>query len=38
MTVSSLGDATSLMGGTLLLTPLSGADGQTMPVAQGAVR
>src|SRR5450432_2766526 len=27
VTVSSLGDATSLMGGTLILTTLSGADG-----------
>jgi flagellar P-ring protein precursor FlgI len=37
VTVSSLGDATSLMGGTLVLTTLSGADGQTYAVAQGAV-
>jgi flagellar P-ring protein precursor FlgI len=37
VTVSSLGDATSLMGGTLILTTLSGADGQTYAVAQGAV-
>jgi flagellar P-ring protein precursor FlgI len=37
ITVSSMGDATSLMGGTLLLTTLSGADGQTYAVAQGAV-
>ncbi|MET5116305.1 flagellar basal body P-ring protein FlgI, partial [Burkholderia pseudomallei] len=28
VTVSSLGNATSLRGGTLLLTPLKGADGQ----------
>jgi len=37
VTVSSLGDATSLMGGTLVLTTLSGADGATYAVAQGAV-
>ncbi|SDR61185.1 flagellar P-ring protein precursor FlgI [Rhizobiales bacterium GAS191] len=35
--VSSLGDATSLMGGTLILTSLSGVDGQTYAVAQGAI-
>lgn len=35
--VSSLGDAKSLKGGTLLLTPLKGADGQVYAVAQGAV-
>jgi flagellar P-ring protein precursor FlgI len=34
---SSLGDAKSLQGGTLLLTPLFGADGQVYAVAQGAV-
>lgn len=33
--VSSLGDATSLVGGTLLRTPLNGPDGQTYAVAQG---
>jgi len=33
--VSSLGDAKSLQGGTLLLTPLRGADGQVYAVAQG---
>ena len=37
VTVSSLGDASSLMGGTLLLTTMSGADGQVYAVAQGAV-
>lgn len=37
VTVSSLGDASSLMGGTLILTPLSGADGLTYAVAQGPV-
>lgn len=35
--VSSLGDAKSLQGGTLLLTPLKGADGQVYAVAQGPV-
>lgn len=37
VTVSSLGDATSLRGGTLVMTSLSGADGQIYAVAQGAV-
>lgn len=37
VSVASLGDASSLNGGTLLLTPLTGADGQTYAVAQGAV-
>lgn len=37
VTVSSLGDATSLMGGTLVMTPLSAADGKAYAVAQGAV-
>lgn len=37
VTVSSLGDATSLMGGTLIMTPLNGPDGQTYAVAQGAL-
>jgi flagellar P-ring protein precursor FlgI len=35
VTISSLGDATSLMGGTLVITPLSGVDGVTYAVAQG---
>ena len=35
VTVSSLGDATSLMGGTLVITPLAGVDGATYAVAQG---
>lgn len=35
--VSSLGDATSLMGGTLILTALTGVDGQTYAIAQGQV-
>ncbi len=37
VTVSALGDAPSLMGGTLVLTQLSGADGQVYATAQGAV-
>jgi flagellar P-ring protein precursor FlgI len=37
VTVSSLGDSTSLVGGTLLVTPLQGADMKTYAVAQGAV-
>ena len=37
VTVSSVGDATSLRGGTLLLTPLKGADSQVYAVAQGIV-
>jgi flagellar P-ring protein precursor FlgI len=37
VTVSSLGDAKSLQGGTLPMTPLRGADGEIYAVAQGAV-
>jgi flagellar P-ring protein FlgI len=37
VTVSSLGDATSLAGGSLVLTPLSGADQNIYAVAQGPV-
>ncbi|QFU17682.1 flagellar basal body P-ring protein FlgI [Microvirga thermotolerans] len=37
VTVTSLGDATSLKGGTLLLTSLMGGDGQVYAVAQGPV-
>jgi len=37
VTVSAMGDSPSLMGGTLLLTQLTGADGQTYASAQGAV-
>ena len=37
VTVSSLGDATSLRGGTLLLTPLQGPDGMVYALAQGSV-
>ncbi len=35
--VSSMGDATSLEGGTLLMTPLFGSDGQIYAIAQGAL-
>ena len=35
--ISSLGDATSLEGGVLLMTPLKGGDGRTYAVAQGPV-
>jgi flagellar P-ring protein precursor FlgI len=37
VTVSALGDSKSLQGGTLLVTPLLGADGEVYAVAQGAV-
>lgn len=37
VTVSSLGDATSLAGGTLIMTPLKAADGEIYAVAQGPV-
>lgn len=37
VTVSSLGDATSLRGGQLVMTPLRGADGEIYAVAQGPV-
>jgi len=37
VTVSSLGNARSLRGGTLLMTPLKGADGQIYGIAQGNV-
>ena len=37
VTVSSIGNAKSLRGGTLLLTPLKGADGQIYAMAQGNV-
>jgi flagellar P-ring protein precursor FlgI len=33
--ISSMGDAKSLQGGTLIFTPLKGADGNTYAVAQG---
>ena len=35
--VSSIGDAQNLQGGTLLFTPLKGADGQVYAIAQGPV-
>lgn len=37
VTVSTLGDAKDLQGGTLLVTPLLGADGEVYAVAQGPV-
>ncbi|MFK7791361.1 MAG: flagellar basal body P-ring protein FlgI [Devosiaceae bacterium] len=37
VTVSALGDADSLQGGTLLVTPLLGADGEVYAIAQGPV-
>lgn len=37
ITVSSIGNAKSLKGGTLVLTPLKGADGQIYAMAQGNV-
>jgi flagellar P-ring protein precursor FlgI len=37
VTVSSVGDASSLQGGTLLMTPLSSLEGTVYAVAQGAV-
>lgn len=37
VTVSSLGDATSLMGGTLVLTSLTGIDGSVYAIAQGPI-
>jgi flagellar P-ring protein FlgI len=37
ITVSSIGDAKSLEGGLLLLTPLYGADGQVYAAAQGPI-
>ena len=37
VTVSALGDASSLQGGTLLVTPLLGANGEVFAVAQGPV-
>lgn len=37
ITVSTLGDAKSLQGGTLLVTPLKGADGEVYAVSQGPI-
>lgn len=37
VSVSALGDSTSLLGGTLLVTPLLGADGEVYAVSQGPI-
>jgi flagellar P-ring protein precursor FlgI len=37
VTVSSIGDSRSLQGGTLIVTPLKGIDGQVYAIAQGSV-
>ncbi len=37
VTVSSIGDAKSLRGGTLLMSPLKGADGRVYAIAQGSL-
>jgi flagellar P-ring protein precursor FlgI len=37
VTISTLGDADSLRGGTLLVTPLMGADGEVYAISQGPV-
>ena len=37
VTVSAIGEAKSLLGGTLIMTPLNGADGQIYAVAQGTI-
>ncbi|WP_353534530.1 flagellar basal body P-ring protein FlgI [Cognatishimia sp. WU-CL00825] len=37
VTVSAIGDAKSLLGGTLIMTPMNAADGQIYSVAQGTV-
>ncbi|PKP84264.1 MAG: flagellar biosynthesis protein FlgA, partial [Alphaproteobacteria bacterium HGW-Alphaproteobacteria-2] len=37
VTVSAIGDASSLLGGTLIMTPLMAADGNIYAVAQGTV-
>lgn len=37
VTVSAIGDAKSLLGGTLVMTPLNAADGQIYAVSQGTV-
>src|SRR5690606_3218981 len=37
VSVAALGDSTSLQGGTLLVTPLLGADGEVYAIAQGSV-
>lgn len=37
VSISAIGDATSLRGGTLIMTPLNGADGEIYAVAQGGL-
>lgn len=37
VTVSAIGDAKSLLGGTLVMTPLTAADGEIYAVAQGTI-
>lgn len=37
VTVSAIGDASSLLGGTLIMTPLNAADGEIYAVAQGSI-
>ena len=37
VTVSAIGDSSSLLGGTLVMTPLNAADGQIYAVAQGTI-
>lgn len=37
VTVSAIGDADSLLGGTLIMTPLNAADGDIYAVAQGTI-
>ncbi len=37
VTISSIGDASSLAGGTLLVTPLKGGDGKIYAIAEGAL-
>jgi flagellar P-ring protein precursor FlgI len=37
VTVSAIGDADSLLGGTLVMTPLTAADGEIYAVAQGTI-
>ncbi|OUS37791.1 flagellar biosynthesis protein FlgA [Rhodobacterales bacterium 56_14_T64] len=37
VTVSAIGDSKSLLGGTLIMTPLNAADGQIYAVAQGTI-
>ena len=37
VTISAIGDASSLLGGTLVMTPLNAADGEIYAVAQGTI-